>query len=124
MDGSRVALVVSSGATGCDRVVVWNIPWRAVEQVSQKAGVTCAASGASRQISQVALGGARAQWTTRQHGRPIVVAADDIGCQEWVISRLAQRPGFSLGAIASDGTTHVVALVTRAHSSVGLPTGP
>ena len=123
MDGSRVALVVSSGATGCDRVVFWNIPWRSVEQVSQKAGVTCAASGASRQISQIALGGARAQWVTQQHGRPIVVAADDIGCQEWVISRLAQRPGFSVGAIAADGATQAFALVSRRHSSVGLVTG-
>ncbi|MFL5950137.1 MAG: hypothetical protein ACJ74M_00880 [Gaiellaceae bacterium] len=123
MDGSRVALVVSGGAAGCDRVVFWNIPWRSVEQVSQKAGVTCAASGASGRISEIALGGARAQWVTRQHGRPIVVAADDIGCQEWVISRPAQRPGVSLGAIAANGATHTFALVDGARSSVGLVTG-
>jgi hypothetical protein len=123
MDGFRVALVVSGGASGCDRVVFWNIPWRSVEQVSQKAGVTCAASGASRRISQIALGGARAQWVTLQHGRPVVVAADDIGCQEWVISRLSRHPGFSLGTIAADGSTLAFALVSAARSSVGLVTG-
>ena len=124
LDGARVALAVSGGAAGCDRVVFWNIPWRSVEQVSQKAGVTCAASGASRRITQVALGGARAQWITRQNGRPIVVAADDIGCQEWVISRLPQKPaGLSFGGIAADGTTLAFALTGRTHSSVGIVTG-
>jgi hypothetical protein len=123
MDGSRVALAVSGGTTGCDRVVFWNIPWRSIEQVSQKAGVTCAASGASGRISQIALGGARAQWVTLQNGRPIVVAADDIGCQEWVISRPGQLPGFSLGAIAADGAAHTFALVSGARSSVALVTG-
>jgi hypothetical protein len=119
MDGTRVALVVSGGAA-CDRVVFWNIPWRSVEQVSQKAGVTCAASGASKRISQVALGGARAQWVTSQEGRPIVVAADDIGCQEWVISRLSTKPGF---ALAADGGNLAFALVGRKHSSVDTVTG-
>jgi hypothetical protein len=119
LDGARVALVVSGGAA-CDRVVFWNIPWRSVEQVSQKAGVTCAASGASKRISQVALGGARAQWVTIQDGRPIVVAADDIGCQEWVISRLSANPGFRL---AADGANLAFALAGPTHSSVGALTG-
>jgi hypothetical protein len=119
MDGTRVALVVSGGAA-CDRVVFWDIPWRSVEQVSQKAGVTCAASGASKRISQVALGGARAQWVTMQDGRPIVVAADDIGCQEWVISRLSAKPGFRL---AADGANLAFALAGRTRSSVGTLTG-
>src|SRR5262249_35638129 len=30
----------------------------------------------------------RAQWVTMQGGKPIVVAADDIGCQEWVVGRM------------------------------------
>ena len=123
MDGTRVALAVSGKSAGCDRVVFWDIPWRSVEQVSQQAGVTCAASGASRRISQIALGGARAQWITRQNGRSIVVAADDVGCQEWVIQRLPQRPGFSLGGIAADGATLAFALTGRVHSSVGMVTG-
>jgi hypothetical protein len=123
MDGSRVALAVSGGQAGCDRVVFWNIPWRSVEQVSQNAGVTCAAAGASGRITRVALGGARAQWVTQQHGRQLVVAADDIGCQEWVISRLSQRPGLSLGGLAADGTTLAFALTGRTHSSVGGVTG-
>jgi hypothetical protein len=123
MDGTRVALAVSGGAAGCDRVVFWSIPWRSVEQVSQNAGVTCSALGASRRITRVALGGARAQWITRQNGKAIVVAADDIGCQEWVVSRLSQRSGFSFGGIAADGATLAFALTGRTHSSVELVTG-
>jgi hypothetical protein len=123
MDGTRAALAVSGGPAGCDRVVFWNIPWRSVEQVSQKAGVTCAASGASRRITQVALGGARAQWMTNQNGRAIIVAADDIGCQEWVISRLPLRHGYSFAGIAADGSTLAFALGGRMHSSVGMVTG-
>jgi hypothetical protein len=98
MDGTNIALVV---AGRCDSVVFWSVPWRSVEQVSQQAGVTCAALGASRHISQIALGGSRAQWVTIQHGKPVVVAADDIGCQEWVVGRLASRSHVSL---AADGT--------------------
>ncbi|HZS24220.1 MAG TPA: hypothetical protein VFA30_04460 [Gaiellaceae bacterium] len=99
MDGNTIALVV---AGRCDRVVFWNVPWRSVMQVSQQAGVTCAGLGASRHISQIALGGARAQWVTMQQGKPVVVAADDIGCQEWVVGRL---PSGSHVLIAGDGTT-------------------
>jgi hypothetical protein len=75
--------------------------------VSQEAGVTCAALGASRHISQVALGGSRAQWVTAQNGRPVIVATDDIACEEWVVGRLhsAGRP-----ALAGDGTMLAFAL--------------
>ncbi len=104
MDGNNIALVV---AGRCDRVFFWSVPWRSVEQVSQQAGVTCAALGASRHISQIALGGSRAQWVTMQHGKPVVVAADDIGCTEWVVGRLAPRSHVSL---AADGTTHAFTL--------------
>ena len=123
MDGTRIALAVSGGASGCDRVVFWDVPWRSVEQVSQQHGVTCAATGASRRITQVALGGARAQWVTSQHGSPVVVAADDIGCQEWVIRRLADLPGVSLHGIAADGANVAFALAGRGSSSVGVLTG-
>ncbi len=123
MDGARVALAVSGGQAGCDRVVFWNIPWRSVEQVSQQAGVTCAASGASRRITRVALSGARAQWITFQNKRPIVVAADDIGCQEWVVRRLPQQRGLSFGGIAAGGAMLTFALTGRTHSSVGVVTG-
>ena len=113
MDGTRMALVVAGGTNGCDRVVFWNVPWRSVEQISQQAGVTCAASGASHRISQIALGGARAQWVTTQYGKPIVVAADDIGCQEWVVGRLIAPP-----VLAADGTMVAFSLPGRSSSSI------
>jgi hypothetical protein len=113
MDGTRIALVV---AAQCDRVVFWDVPWRSVEQVSQQAGVTCAASGASRHISQIALGGARAQWVTSQHGKPVVVAADDIGCQEWVVGRLPSRTHL---ALAADGGMLAFTLPGRINDILG-----
>jgi hypothetical protein len=74
----------------------------------------CAATGASRRISQVVLGGNRAQWITAQHGRPALLAIDAIGCKEWVIERLSDQPlGMSLGAIAGEGTTLAFALIDR-----------
>jgi len=113
-DGTRVALVVAGAAGRCDRVVFWNIAWRSVDQVSEENGPTCGSLGASRRISSVALGGPRAEWVTLQHGRPMLVAADDVGCQEWVIRRLSDLgPHLSLAGIAAHGTTLAFALVNR-----------
>jgi hypothetical protein len=118
-DGTRVALVVAGAAGQCDRVVFWNIAWRSVEQVSEQNGSTCGALGASRRISNIALGGPRAEWVTLQDGRPVLVAADDIGCQEWVIRRLSDPgPRLSLAGIAAHGTTLAFALVHRSDGRV------
>jgi hypothetical protein len=113
MDGTNIALVV---AARCDRVLFWSVPWRSVEQISQQAGVTCAGLGASRHISQIALGGSRAQWVTMQQGKPVVVAADDIGCQEWVVGRPASRSQVSL---AADGTMLAFTLRGRVTDVLG-----
>lgn len=120
LGGTRVALVVAGGAGRCDRVVFWDIPWRSADQVSEDAGPTCGGVDVSRRISDIALGGARAQWITLHRGRPMIVAADDIGCQEWVIQRLSDRGHrISLAGIAADGPTLAFALVNRsARSSV------
>ncbi len=126
-DATRVALVVGGGAGRCDRVVFWDLPWRSAEQVSEDSGPTCAALGASGRISSVALGGARAQWVTLDRGRPMLIAADDIGCQEWVIRRLSDlQHGVGFAGIAADGSTLAFALVNRfrhfTSSQVGLVT--
>jgi hypothetical protein len=124
VDGTRVALVVAGGAGSCDRVVFWDIPWRSAEQVSAGSGPTCAALGASGRISTVALGGARAQWVTVDRGRPMLVAADDIRCQEWVIRRLSDlKHGVDLAGIAADGSTLAYALVTRSRHSTSSQVG-
>ena len=116
MDGNRVALAVG-GTSGCDGVWLWNIPWRSFEQVSETAGPSCSASGASHRISGVALGGSHIQWVTYQHGRAALLAADDIGCKEWVIDRLSDHPGStSLAAFAAHGATLAFALVQRTHA--------
>jgi hypothetical protein len=127
VDATRVALAVA-GDKGCDRIVFWNIPWRSVEQVSQKAGATCASVGSSGRISDVALAGGRAAWTTVVRSRPMLVAADGIGCQEWVIRRLSGLGRhISLAGIAGDHRTLAFALVNRAGASpvtaVGRVTG-
>ena len=114
VDGTRVALAVGSRAGRCDRVVFWNAPWRSVEQVSEDAGPTCEPLGASRRISSIALGGLHAQWVTHHRGRPMLVAADAIGCKEWVIRRLSDAgAGTELSGIAADGRTLAFALVDR-----------
>src|SRR5207248_8326272 len=47
MAGTRVALALGGARSGCDAVWLWNIPWRSFEQVSETAGPSCAAAGAS-----------------------------------------------------------------------------
>lgn len=124
VDETRVALVVGGGAGRCDRVVFWDIPWRSAEQVSADSGPTCAALGASGRISSVALGGARAQWVTLDRGRSMLVAADDIRCQEWVIRRLSDLAhGVRLAGIAADGPTLAFALVNRSRHSTSSQVG-
>jgi hypothetical protein len=48
----------------------------------------------------------------------MIVAADDIGCLEWVISRLSDRGRrWSLTGVAANGPTLAFALTTRSHGS-------
>jgi len=126
VDGTRVALAIGGNAH-CDRVIFWNISWRSVAQVSQKTGPTCPAAGAASRISAVALGGARAQWVTVHRGRPMLVAADAIDCQEWVIRRLSDLPaGASVGAVAGDRSVLTYAQrepTTTAGTQIGRLTG-
>lgn len=126
--GTRVALVVAGGGGRCDRVVFWDIPWRSADQVSEDAGPTCGGPETAGRVSDIALGGARAQWIALHRGRPMVVAADDIGCQEWVIQRLSDQDNrISLAGIAADGPTLAFALVNRSArspvSNIGRVTG-
>jgi hypothetical protein len=123
-DGTRVALAV--GGARCDRVVFWDIAWRSAEQVSEKRGPTCGTLGSSSPISRnvsagaraesgristVVLAGARAEWVTLHRGRPMLVAADDIGCVEWVVRRLSDLPSaWSFAALAGNGPTLAYAL--------------
>ena len=101
------------------------MPWRFVGQISQPAGVTCDSSTGSKTISDVSLMGSRAQWLTMHRGQPMLVAADAIGCQEWVIRRLSDLSGrVSLPALASSGGLQAFAVVDRsrrgATSEIGL----
>jgi len=123
-DGTQAAFAVG-GANGCDRVMFWSIAWRSVFQVSQKAGATCAPGSRSGRISALALAGNRAEWVTTHRGRPMLVAADGIGCQEWVIRRLSELgPRTALGALAGDGNTLVFSVVNGPSTTVGRVTGP
>lgn len=124
VDGTQAAFAVG-GANGCDRVMFWSIPWRSVFQVSQKAGPTCAPGTRSGRITALALAGNRAEWITTHRGRPMLVAADGIGCQEWVIRRLSELgPRTALGALAGDGNTLVFSVENGPVTTVGRVTGP
>jgi len=122
VDGTRVAVVVGGG--GCDWVRIWNVAWRSAYQVSEDRGPTCDSLGASGRISSIALGGARMQWVTWVKGRAMVVAADAIGCQEWVLERLADAgTGTGLAGIAGGGGTLALALTQAGRPSVVAPVG-
>ena len=124
VDGTQAAFAVG-GANGCDRVMFWSISWRSVFQVSQKAGPTCSPGTHSGRISALAFAGNRAEWVTTHRGRPMLVAADGIGCQEWVIRRLSELgPRTALGALAGDGNTLVFSVVNGRATTVGRVTGP
>jgi hypothetical protein len=128
VDGTQAAFAVG-GANGCDRVMFWSIAWRSVFQVSQKAGPTCSPGSGSGRISALALAGNRAEWVTTHRGRAMLVAADGVGCQEWVIRRLSELgPRTALGALAGDGETLAFSVVDRSAArpatTVGRVTGP
>jgi hypothetical protein len=87
MDGKRVAFVVHDPKGMCDKVLFWSIPWHFVSRLTQKVGPTCLPTHAAGGITNVAIAGDRAVWTTQYGGRTRVMAASIINCVEWVVAR-------------------------------------
>lgn len=123
MDGPRVAFAVSDPQGSCDQVQFWNIPWHYVSKLTRTSGPTCLPKHAPGGITDVAVAGSRAIWTTRYGGTTRVLAASIIKCEEWVVARpLGDLRGTT--RLAGDGNILAYALTgtgTRsARSSVGV----
>ncbi len=126
MDGPRVAVAVSDPRGLCDRVLFWNIPWHFLARLTQPSGPTCIQRHAPGGITSVALAGSRAEWTITYGTRTELIAADIVNCQEWVVTRLADRPGGDqLIGMSGDGRLLAFALTRherelRGNSSLGI----
>jgi len=98
MDGGRVALAVRDPAGRCDYVLFWNVLWHYVTRLTRVSGPQCLPVHLPGGITNVAIAGSRAVWTTTYGGKTRVLAASITDCQEWVVAR------------PRAGTEHVAAL--------------
>jgi hypothetical protein len=87
MDGTRVALAVHDPTGRCDYVLFWNVTWRYVTRLTRASGPQCLPLHAPGGITNVAISGSRAVWTTTYGGKTRVLAASITDCQEWVVAR-------------------------------------
>ena len=118
MDGKRVAFAVHDPQGNCDKVLFWSIPWHFASRLTQRLGPTCLPTHASGGITNVAIAGDRAVWTTQYGGRTRVLAASIINCVEWVIARPVTGVE-RVSGLAGDGGVLAFAL----DRSVGLVPG-
>ena len=77
MDGPRVAYAVSDPRGACDQIRFWNIPWRFMSILTKPNGASCLPAHAPGGITNVALAGSRALWTTTYGSTTRVLAALD-----------------------------------------------
>jgi hypothetical protein len=87
MDGPRVALAIRDPRGQCDYVLFWNVSWHYVTRLTRYSGSTCLARHASGGITDVAIAGSRAIWTTTYGRETRILAASITGCVEWVVAR-------------------------------------
>jgi hypothetical protein len=101
MDGTRVALAVHDPTGRCDYVLFWNVAWHYVTRLTRWVGPQCLPVHGPGGITNVAISGSRAVWTTTYGGRTRVLAASITDCQEWVVAR--PRTGVErVAALAGD----------------------
>ncbi len=122
MDGKRAAFVIHDPQGKCDAVVFWSIPWHFVAPLTQHSGPTCLPTHAAGGITDVAIAGLRAVWTTRYGGHTRLLAADIIDCVEWVVARPTAGVQ-SVAGLSGDGDFLTYALARRPASSLGLVPG-
>ena len=108
MDGPRVAYAVSDPRGACDQIRFWNIPWRFMSILTKPTGASCLPSHAPGGITNVALAGSRALWTTTYGSTTRVLAASIINCEEWVVAR--PGAGQQVTGLAGDGPLLTYAL--------------
>jgi hypothetical protein len=108
MDGGRVAFAVHDPTGRCDVVKWWVPSWHFVAHVTHPSGPTCLPTHGAGGVTNVAVAGDRLAWTTRYGKSTRVLAASTIGCEEWVVARLA--PAGTVAGLAGDGSVLVYAL--------------
>ena len=101
MDGTRVALAVHDPTGRCDYVLFWNVTWHYVTRLTRALGPQCLPVHGPGGITNVAISGSRAVWTTTYGGRTRVLAASITDCQEWVVARPRTRVA-DITALAGD----------------------
>src|SRR6266516_2200667 len=79
MDGNRVAVGVRPRGE-CARILFWNVAWRYAAWISDEDELTCKLTGARAEIRDVAIGGARAEWTIGSGQVERVVSASSWAC--------------------------------------------
>jgi len=109
MDGPRVALAIRDPSRQCDYVLFWNVPWHYVTRLTRYSGSTCLAMHAPGGITNVAIAGSRAIWTTTYGHETRILAASITGCVEWVVARPAGGNN-GVVALSGDGITLTYAL--------------
>ena len=115
MDGPRVAIAVRDPSGRCDRVFIWNVPWHYLTRLSDAFGQTCLPNHAPGGITDVAMAGGRAAWTTTYGATTRIIAATGTACQEWVVARSSA----GVAGLAGDGPILGYALRSRT-ASVGI----
>src|SRR5437667_3325263 len=103
MDGNRVAVGVRPPGE-CARILFWNIAWRYAAWISDDDELTCKLTGAGARIRDVAIGGARAEWTIRSGQVDRVISASSWACIDRV-AVTARRPEHNVASISGDGRT-------------------
>ncbi len=115
MDGPRVAIAVRDPAGRCDRVLIWNVPWHYLTRLSDAFSQTCLPNHAPGGITDVAMAGGRAAWTTTYGKVTRIIAATGTACREWIVARSTT----GAAGLAGDGTILGYALRSRT-ASVGI----
>jgi hypothetical protein len=108
MDRGRVAFAVHDPTGRCDAVKWWIPAWHFVAHVTHPSGPTCLPTHGPGGVTNVAVAGDRLVWTTQYGKTTRVLAASTIGCEEWVVTRLA--PGGTVAGLAGDGSVLAYAL--------------
>ena len=116
MDGKRVAFVVHDPAGSCDKVLFWSIQWHFVARLTERVGPTCLPTHAPGGITNVAIAGERAAWTTHYGTSTRVLAASIIDCVEWVVGRPTSS-GRQVAGLAGDDNTLAFAVAGSAGAS-------
>jgi hypothetical protein len=103
MDGNRIAVGVRPRGE-CARILFWNVAWRYAAWISDDDELTCKLTAAGGQIRDVAIGGARAEWTIRSGRVERVISASSWACIDRV-AVTARMPSRNVASITGDGRT-------------------